>query len=306
MSTTNVCRSEPISVTGALIVCAAFIVAAIPRQDGPVPNAVLAAAPGPESKEIESAPEGADTPSYVGAQSCAACHEDEYRQWRGSHHDLAMQIADNRTVLGDFNDAVFVNQGVRSRFFRKDGDFFVNTDGPDGRLCDFKVEYTFGVYPPQQYLIEFPGGRHQALSICWDSRPAEECGQRWFHLYPEENIDHRDQLHWTGPNQNWNYMCAECHSTNLQKNYDLKTDAYGTTWSEINVACEACHGPGSRHVAWAEALERVLGDEALDLENMANQRRQAMGEQFPPLTLEDFFFEDDAPLHPGKGDDNLA
>ena len=47
-------------------------------------------------------------------------------------------------------------------------------------------------------------------------------------------------------------MCAECHSTNLKKNYDLNTDSYRTTWSEIDVSCEACHGPGSEHVRWAE------------------------------------------------------
>ena len=64
--------------------------------------------------------------------------------------------------------------------------------------------------------------------------------------------------------------------------------------------------PLARDAAWAEALERILGDEALDLEGMASQRRQAMGEQFPPMTLEDFFFEEDDPLHPDKDDDNLT
>ncbi len=106
--------------------------------------------------------------------------------------------------------------------------------------------------PLQQYLIEFPGGRMQALSIAWDSRPKAEGGQRWFHLYPGQNIKAGDWLHWTSGGQNWNFTCAECHSTNLRKNFDAKTDAYKTTWSELNVACEACHGPGSNHVAWAQ------------------------------------------------------
>lgn len=198
---------------------------------------------------------------YVDQQVCGRCHQEQQQRWRGSHHDLAMQPANEQTVLGDFNNVRFTYYGLESTFFKRDGQFMVHTDGPDGALRDYEIKYTFGVYPLQQYLIEFPGGRLQALGLAWDSRPKAQGGQRWFHLYPNEKIDFTDTLHWTGYEQNWNYQCAECHSTNLRKNYDPTADRYNTTWSEINVACEACHGPGSRHVAWAE---RQPGWEALN------------------------------------------
>ena len=127
----------------------------------------------------------------------------------------------------------------------------VRTEGADGALHDYQVSHTFGVYPLQQYLIPFPRGRMQVLGVCWDSRPKEQGGQRWYHLYDEE-IKNDDPLHWTGRHQNWNFMCASCHSTNLRKNYSVETDTYKTTWSEIDVSCETCHGPASHHVAWAE------------------------------------------------------
>jgi len=149
--------------------------------------------------------------------------------------------------LGDFDGAEFRYAGITSRFFRRDGRFMVRTDGPDGRLADFEIKYAFGIWPLQQYLIEFPGGRTQALGIAWDARAKNEGGQRWVHLYPNEKIDYRDPLHWTGLYQNWNLECATCHSTNLKKGYDAASNTYKTTFSEINVACEACHGPGSRH-----------------------------------------------------------
>jgi predicted CXXCH cytochrome family protein len=190
-------------------------------------------------------------PEFVGSAACAGCHANETKAWRGSHHELAMQEASASTVLGDFDDARFRHFGVESTFFRRDGKFMVRTDGPDGKLADFEIRYTFGVWPLQQYLIGFPGGRYQALGIAWDSRAKSEGGQRWFPIYPNEKMDHRDQLHWTGRYQNWNLQCAACHSTNLKKGYDAAGDAYKTTFSEINVACEACHGPGSRHVEWA-------------------------------------------------------
>ncbi len=189
---------------------------------------------------------------YVGAQTCAQCHQAEHQRWQGSQHAQAMQPATEPTVLGDFKDASFTYDGVTSTFFRRDGKFMARTDGPDGKLQDYEIAYTFGVYPLQQYLIGFPDGRYQALGVAWDSRPQAQGGQRWFHLYPDQNINHKDPLHWTGLQQNWNFMCAECHSTNLRKNYDAQNKRFNTTWSEINVSCEACHGPGANHVAWAK------------------------------------------------------
>lgn len=197
-----------------------------------------------------AAPTNAETVSYVGGAVCVGCHPAEGKLWTGSHHDLAMQPADASTVLGNFDNASFSKDGVTSTFSRRDGGYYVRTDGPDGQLHEYRIAYTFGVDPLQQYLLELPGGRYQALSIAWDSRPAEAGGQRWYHLYPGERIDHRDELHWTGPMQNWNFMCADCHSTNLRKNYRPAQERFETTWSDIDVNCEACHGPGSRHVAW--------------------------------------------------------
>jgi len=217
----------------------------------------------PSAPSAPTAQPAGDT-DFVGRATCAACHPREAQRFEGSRHDLAMQPADERTVLGDFADASFEHFGVRSTFFRRDGRFCVRTDGADGALADFEIAYVFGVYPLQQYLIGLPGGRYQALSIAWDSRAKEQGGQRWFHLYPNEAIPAGDILHWTGPAQNWNFMCAECHSTNLRKNWLVDEQRYATTWSEIDVSCEACHGPGGRHVAWARSAAAATDDEELD------------------------------------------
>jgi len=211
-----------------------------------------------EDRMLEDAgepPRAVASAGYVGAQQCASCHSLEFDAWQRSHHDLAMQVASTESVLGNFDNAVFDYFDTESVFYREADDFYVRTDGSDGTLEDFKIAYTFGVTPLQQYLIEFPDGSLQALSIVWDSRPESEGGQRWYHLYPDEYISAGDELHWTGVNQNWNFMCADCHSTDLQKNYNSDTNSYATTWSEIDVGCEACHGPGENHVALASASQ---------------------------------------------------
>ena len=193
---------------------------------------------------------------FVDSALCAECHAAEAEAWKGSHHDLAMQLANEQSVLGDFNNVEFTHDGDVTRFFRKAGKYYVNTQGPQGERADFEVKYTFGVDPLQQYMVELPKGKIQTLTVAWDSRPQADGGQRWFQLVPEEKVKPGDPLHWTGRAYNWNNRCAECHSTDLQKNYDSKTETYSTTWSEINVTCQACHGPGEKHVTWARQAQQ--------------------------------------------------
>ncbi|MFG1270094.1 tetratricopeptide repeat protein [Xanthobacter versatilis] len=188
---------------------------------------------------------------FVGSAACADCHGAQTRAWLSSQHAHAMARAEPQTVLGNFDDARVSHQGSSARFFRDGSRYMVETEGADGKTAAFEITDTFGVHPLQQYLVTFPDGRRQALPFAYDTRPAAEGGQRWFHLYPDQMIASTDILHWTGLQQNWNFMCAECHSTALRKNYDPAANRFDTRFSEISVGCEACHGPAGRHVEWA-------------------------------------------------------
>jgi tetratricopeptide (TPR) repeat protein len=174
--------------------------------------------------------------------------------WKGSDHDKAMMIASDSTVLGDFNNVEVEFRGTKSKFYKSDGKYFVYAESIGGKMEELEITHTFGVRPLQQYLIPFERGRYQCLPIAWDS---EE--NKWFDMagmvYQSEELNPDSWFYWTNQSQNWNGMCAECHSTNLQKNYDLERDSFNTTWSDINVNCEACHGPGSDHLEWAKLPE---------------------------------------------------
>ena len=216
-------------------------------------------------------PEDIHSATFVTSKACAKCHKKEYEEWQDSHHAKAMSVANDETVLGNFDDAVFEKQGVQSRFYRRDGRFFVHTSGPKGEIAEFEITHTFGWYPLQQYLIPFPGGRMQCLPIAWDDQQ-----KKWFHLYPDLDLDPAEWIYWTNQGQNWNSMCADCHSTELQKNYDPVADSYNTQWAEINVGCEACHGPGSKHLAWGELPEpaRAEDDDGLLVQTSEISNRQ--------------------------------
>ncbi|MBL7850932.1 MAG: tetratricopeptide repeat protein [Cyclobacteriaceae bacterium] len=194
------------------------------------------------------------SPTFAGSASCQSCHTKQFQDWQQSDHFLAMQEAADSTVRGDFNNRTLVADGVTSRFFKRDGKYFINTQGDDGKNHDYEVRYTFGYFPLQQYLIEFSGGRLQPARASWNSRDG-----RWFHQYAGQKIPPHDWLHWTGNGQNWNTMCATCHSTNLRKNYAFTSDSYQTTWTDINVGCESCHGPGSKHIAYVQSPDYSQG-----------------------------------------------
>ena len=240
--------------------------------------------------------------TFVGRQACVDCHREETESFQGSHHDLAMDHARSETVLGDFDDATLEHDGMVSRMFRDGERFMVHTEGPDGEMHDYEVAYVFGVYPLQQYMVEFDRpadatpdevGRLQVLRISWDCDKNE-----WFYLRPpdvDDKLEPDDPLHWTGMAQRWQTMCADCHSTNLKRNFDVANNEYRTTFSEIDVSCESCHGPASLHVQLASrnslfwdrhhgyGLAKLKGDDPqpqLDACAACHSRRGVLDEAF--------------------------
>ena len=202
-----------------------------PAAPDPAPAALAAALP---------------QPSYVDNAQCVGCHQAAGEAWAPSHHAKAMAPPTAQSVRGNFDNTQFRYQGVTTRFFRRGDKYMVHTDGPDGRMADFEVAYTFGVEPLQQYLIDTGQGRLQPLQIAWNTRDG-----KWFHLLPNEKAPPGDVLHWTGRYQTANTMCITCHTTGFDKRYDAQADAFSSRWSEVNVSCQSCHGPGSRHAEWA-------------------------------------------------------
>ncbi|MDX1423465.1 MAG: multiheme c-type cytochrome [Kiloniellales bacterium] len=188
----------------------------------------------------------AATPGYLTSEACAACHDDVTARWRGSHHAWAWRLPTDETVLGDFDDARVDLDGGAATFARRDGSFRLTAEGPDGEPREFEIVGTVGVAPLQQYLVETEPGRLQAPDVAWD-----DVERRWYDLYPDLDLAHGDGLHWTGPYKNWNSRCAECHATGFAKQYAPLARSYASEQAEIGVGCEACHGPGEAHAAWA-------------------------------------------------------
>ncbi len=209
--------------------------------------------------------------SYMGTQRCAECHQKQYQDWMGSHHDQAMQHASESTVKGDFNNTTFNNDRNNALFFKKANDFYARLAGSRNQVEDYKILYTFGTEPLQQYLVSFPNGRLQQLPVAWNTQT-----QTWFDPQPELKAQADEWVHWTQGAKNWNSMCADCHSSNVEKNFNAVENSYNTRISELNIGCESCHGPGEKHLQAVEAVTFKPGIDNPHIDMMANENPQVV------------------------------
>jgi tetratricopeptide (TPR) repeat protein len=220
--------------------------------------------------------------AYVGSVTCGQCHQAAFDQWQQSHHSQSMAHPTAQTVKGDFASSELRVGDQRIGFSAGQGQFAMRLDGHDGGLEEYRVAYTFGTAPLQQYLTDMGGGRLQALPVVWDARGG---GQGWYHLQPYTAGQPNDVLHWTGSGQNWNHMCADCHSTSVTKGFDAARDTYTTQFTEVSVGCEACHGPGAKHSESPSQFSVVsLQDPKVRMDVCASchSRRNQVAEGFRP------------------------
>ena len=168
------------------------------------------------------------SPGYVGSDSCAQCHQQQFNDWQLSDHHKAMQPANSETMLGNFDDVTLEFHDIETRLFRDGDSFKVATTGKNGEQGVFTISYTFGHYPLQQYLVDIGEGHLQALNLAWDSRSADQGGQRWYHLQADEEINPEHPFFWARHFQNSNSRCIVCHSTNVVKNYNPENNSYAT------------------------------------------------------------------------------
>lgn len=183
---------------------------------------------------------------YAEPKNCVSCHQQQVSQWQRSDHAKAMAVATADSVLGDFDNAKAEHFTQQALFYKKSGQFYIDFTEQE-KTTTYQVKYTYGHYPLQQYLIPTDNGKLQVFPFAWDSQPKQLGGQKWYPIYSSEDIKSNDRLHWQQPLQNWNGMCADCHSDGLKRQFNPVKDQYQTTWDNINVGCQSCHGKMPSH-----------------------------------------------------------
>ncbi|MFA5190983.1 MAG: tetratricopeptide repeat protein [Verrucomicrobiia bacterium] len=194
------------------------------------------------------APSAAPTTAFTGSSRCRECHEHFYQLWSKSHHGLAMQPFTpqfgEKEVQPQRDDIVI--RGIRYRAENTGGKWFVVERGPRGER-KYPMMEVMGGKNVYYFLTPLDRGRLQVLPVAYDVRRKEwydttASAMRHFQDVSNEALDWRE---WP---LTFNTACYNCHVSQLENNYNLKTDTYHTTWFEPGINCETCHGPCGEHI----------------------------------------------------------
>ena len=200
---------------------------------------------------------------YVGSEQCGTCHRIMHGQWQTSPHANMVRFPDEGSVVGDFAEGEFrlpadspdpLAGQVVARTFQQDGRYYMALRHPERpEFVGFPINRVIGYQYRQEYLVREPGGVLRRLPLQWSTARNE--------FFPYWNLQEKsDQTlsdlwaQMTSQNSAWNLYCARCHVTNLNIiDRDEDHTRAEVSWQEHGIGCEACHGPGSRHVAYMES-----------------------------------------------------
>ena len=227
---------------GSRLLAAAFLILlltlAIRASDGTAELAQALTPSGPHALGID----------YLGSESCAKCHDVEHTQWKNSLHIKMTKPVAEATIVGDFREGTkFADHDRAYTFGMKNGKPVISISFGGRPPETFSVDYTLGAKRYQGYLSTLPEGRIYVLPVFW-----HVASKRWVDW--KEITPIPDDAH--GIRQIWNQNCFNCHGTNIVQGYQLDEAKYMSTWTEMGIGCEACHGPGRQHVALMEEWEK--------------------------------------------------
>ena len=190
----------------------------------------------------------ASASEYLGSGACAKCHDVEHTQWKNSLHVKMTKPIAEATVIGDFREGTkFAAHDRAYTFGMKDGKPSVSVAFGSRAPETFSVDYTLGSKRYQGYLSTLPDGRIYVLPVFWHVGSRRWIDWKEITSVPEGGHQFR---------QIWNSNCFNCHGTNIVQGYDIAEKKYNSTWTEMGIGCEACHGPGRQHVALMDAWEK--------------------------------------------------
>jgi predicted CXXCH cytochrome family protein len=217
--------------------------------------------------------------AYVGSGACQSCHESQYATWKSALHLQMTRSIDESLIRGDFRAGTRLDANGRSYVMsRRDGRYVISVARGGRPPEEFEVAYTLGARRYQGYLSRLPDGRIYVLPV-------------FFHVETGRWVDYKETTPLPpGPDhdlrQIWNINCFNCHATNLAQNFDTKTKTYATTWTEMGIGCEACHGPGGAHVALMNAWQANPASQPEYDKRASNRQLGAILKIFSPRTAE--------------------
>ncbi|MEN8263712.1 MAG: multiheme c-type cytochrome [Nitrospirota bacterium] len=202
-------------------------------------------------------------PEYVGSEKCKECHWREHDSWKHTLHSKFIRPINELSVVGHFQhdnkltvkvtgkSPNLAREEITTTMFIKNGKYYVNTIGPDWKYHDYEIMNVIGVNRKQNYITKFPNGELHVLPVEW-----QDSEKKWVDLNGLERYYPGSGKYWSDPGRIWQFKCGSCHVTGMNIGYNKSSDSFDTTWVDLGIGCEACHGAGSNHIIAAKSFQR--------------------------------------------------
>ncbi len=199
---------------------------------------------------------------YVGAEACGQCHEDQHKSWHRSFHRTMTQRPDGDRIHANFDGPVL-------RFGSEE--FRLSVEGTNRwiTIIDHDVPSAATGIRIQPSLVT---GSHQ-MQVFWvpgGNGGSAQVGFPFTWLIEEHRWVPRHDTFIRDPDADvtievWNGTCIRCHTTGAQPGWDTHDQVFNTRVADLGISCEACHGPGEKHVVhWRTEKEAGRGSLKVD------------------------------------------
>lgn len=227
----SVSRTSRLALLAAMVVAASAVAAGRPRAAPP----------------MTGAPKVVPVAGYVGSGACAPCHPSEYASWSKTYHHTMTQRASRSTVLARLDTPVAAEGTTYT--LSADADDSIWATEATKQAERSRVLMTTGSHHMQGYWVAEGKGALRMLPFVFAREEGRAVPRREAFVEPPSSPQH---------DVRWNSNCIACHATGGEPRADVNGALFDTHVTELGIACEACHGPGARHVdRYADPFARV-------------------------------------------------
>ncbi len=237
-------------------------------------------------------PNGPAAAGYVGSDSCRQCHPEEFQTVANSFHNSKMRTPFREGAAGyvipPALDAMFKAtggtdlsgtvgaydglQGLRLGYVGSDDLPYKITIGTGPTATTYDVMYVMGGNGPwkQRFVIKYDDC-HYITPVQFNEKTQTFSAYHAEHWFDTAGDGSAQPI---VPVNSWERRCGACHATGINLTFDEPSGKYLTGYAELNIGCEACHGPGEAHVASANPTH-ILNPRDLALEGTADGIKKA-------------------------------
>ena len=212
---------------------------------------------------------------YITSVNCKECHLSEFHSWHDSYHRTMTQRATVDTVIAPIDDITVHSRGRDYRFYKKGDQFRVQMVDPDWEIERLRkgLSITQTDNPPvidRQIMMTTGSHHYQAYWI--NGRLGNEFRQVPFvyHIATDQWVPREDAFLQRSSQERefalWNNNCVLCHTVGGRPGFDVLKNTWQTSFVELGIACEACHGPGRKHAELHRSKTTASATNAQDLD----------------------------------------